>query len=63
MMEQAEMKTHIREHLDYPATKQDLVQACNMMSEVPQADRQWFSDSLPDGTYNTADEVIAKLGL
>lgn len=34
-MEMGQMKTHIKEHVTYPATKQDLVQACNMMSYVP----------------------------
>lgn len=62
-MEQQEIKTHVREHMQYPATKQDLVQQCNMMSDVPDDDRQWFQNNLPDGTYNSADEVIQKLGL
>lgn len=57
------MKMHIREHLDYPATKQELVQACNMMSDVPPADREWFNEHLPEGTYNSPEDVIVKLGL
>lgn len=58
-----EVKTHIREHLTYPATKQQLIQACNDMSEVPRSDKQWFETNLPEGTYQTADEVIKALKL
>jgi hypothetical protein len=29
-----EIKEHIKKHADYPATKSDLMNACNMMSDV-----------------------------
>lgn len=58
-----EMEEHIRKHLTYPATKKALVEACNRMSDVPKADRDWFEKNLPDRTYKTADEVIKALKL
>jgi hypothetical protein len=58
-----EVKTHIREHLSYPASKQQLIQACNDMSDVPKSDKEWFENNLPEGNYQTADEVIKALNL
>ena len=62
-MEMKETEIHVREHMSYPASKDQLIQACNMMSHVPEADRKWFEETLPEGTYNSADEVLGKLRL
>jgi len=59
----AEVVKHIKEHLKYPATKKQMVEACNKMSDVPKADREWFQKNLPDKTYKNADEVIKALKL
>jgi len=58
-----EVIEHIKSHTKYPATKKQLVEACNRMSDVPKADREWFQKNLPEGTYKTADEVIKRLKL
>lgn len=58
-----EMMSHIREHAQYPATKQALVEACNNMEHVSEEHRKWFSDTLPDKTYQNADEVISAVSL
>ncbi len=58
-----EVKTHIKEHLEYPATKEQLIQACNNMGEVPKSDKEWFETNLPEGTYQNADEVITAVKL
>lgn len=58
-----EVREHIKSHLKYPATKKQLVEACNKMSDVPKADREWFQKNLPEGTYKSADEVIKALKL
>ncbi len=55
--------THIEGHVKYPATKKQLVEACNMMSDVSKADKDWFSRSLPDRTYKNSDEVKKALKL
>lgn len=62
-MDTSEIKMHVREHMQYPATKQQIIQQCNMMQHVEDSDRAWFQDNLPEGTYNSAEEVIEKSGL
>lgn len=51
-----EMMEHLN-HVDYPASKDDLVKACNEMSDMPEEDKKWFKENLPDRMYNTAAEV------
>lgn len=60
--EKKELSTHVREHLQYPASKQQLVEACNYMEHVPKATKEWFSKTLPERSYNSADEVIRAIG-
>lgn len=48
---------HIDEHVMYPASKDDIVKACNDMADVPEGEKQWVNDKLPAKTYNTSDEV------
>jgi hypothetical protein len=57
------MKKHIKEHVSYPTTKKALVEACNMMSDVPKWDKDWFEKNLPDKEYKTAEEVMKALNL
>lgn len=54
---------HLEDHVTYPATKDDLVKACNEMSDLSEEDKKWFEAKLPDGTYQSADEVKAALGM
>jgi uncharacterized protein YfaP (DUF2135 family) len=56
------VKEHVAKHVKYPATKGDLVKACNSMADVPDTDKQKFAKKLPDKTYKSADEVMAALG-
>lgn len=53
---------HLKDHQTYPATKMELVEACNKLSDFSKEDKQWFMENLPDGTYESADEVIMALG-
>ena len=53
---------HLREHQTYPAKKADLIAACNNLSDFSAADKEWFSTNLPEGTYNSAEDVIKALG-
>lgn len=57
------MIKHLREHVNYPASKQQLAEACNRMSHTPHEDRDWFMKTLPDKTYKSADEVMGALGM
>ncbi|MFQ5986480.1 MAG: hypothetical protein ACE5KQ_03895 [Thermoplasmata archaeon] len=53
----AESLTHLKNHVEYPADAEQVIQACNM-AELPDDDRDWFANNLPARTYNGADEVI-----
>ena len=57
----AEELGHLKHHVEYPSSKKDVVAACNNMSEAPDADSAWFAETLPEGTYKSADEVVAAL--
>ncbi len=61
MSKLSEELDHIKNHVDYPASRTQVVEACNNMSDVPSDDRDWFSKTLPEGTYKTADEVVSAL--
>lgn len=53
---------HLKAHIDYPATKEDLLKACNELSDFSAEDKKWFIENLPEGTYRSADEVAEALG-
>jgi len=52
---------HLKNHVQYPADKKAVVAACNGMSDAPQADRDWFAKTLPEGQYRSAEEVAKAL--
>lgn len=54
---------HLKTHQTYPATKQELVKACNDLSDFSGEDKKWFEEHLPDGSYESAQEVLMALGL
>ncbi len=54
---------HLREHQEYPATREEMVAECDGLSDFSNEDKEWFTDNLPDGTYKSADEVIKTLKL
>ena len=54
---------HLKDHQSYPATKADLVKECNDLSDFSADDKAWFMEHLPEGTYNSAQEVSQALGL
>ena len=54
---------HLKSHQSYPATKDALVKECNDLADFSAEDKAWFMEHLPEGTYNSADEVIKALGL
>jgi len=57
----AEELGHLKNHVKYPANREQVVAACNNMSDAPTDDRDWVSKNLPDGTYQNADQVVAAL--
>lgn len=61
-MDHQAIVSHISDHLHYPATKAELVQACNEMADVPAEDKAWLIRNLPEGQYEGPEEVIEALG-
>ncbi len=49
---------HIKNDINYPASKQDIMKACSGFSEVSQNERDWFDNTLPDRTFNNPNEVL-----
>jgi hypothetical protein len=58
----AYVERHLQ-HLLYPSTKSQLVAACNKMAEMPEFDRKWIADNLPEGRYEHPEDVIRALRL
>jgi hypothetical protein len=52
---------HLKNHVKYPANRVEVVAACNNMSDAPTNDRDWVSSNLPEGTYQSADQVVSAL--
>lgn len=54
--------SHLKEHVTYPATRTELVAACNGLADFKSEEKEWFSAALPDRRYFSADEVLAAVG-
>lgn len=52
---------HLKNHVTYPASKAQVVAACNNMSDMQTGNAEWFNKSLPEGNYNSAHEVLGAL--
>jgi len=52
---------HLKNHVQYPASRNEVVAACNNMSDVPSADKEWVAKTLPEGRYTKADDVMTAL--
>ncbi len=57
MIFKSEVKDHLRKDVVYPATKKEIVEACNMMSDVPKEDKEWFEKNLPEWSFKNAEDV------
>ncbi len=59
----ADLRTKLNEHVGmhveggYPADCNSLVMACNNLSEFTSEEKEWFSKTLPHGTFNSPDDV------
>ncbi len=54
-----EMTTHLNEHINWPATGSEIVQTCNNMSDVPEAERKTVTAKLnPGKTYRSAEDAM-----
>lgn len=55
--------SHIGSDVEYPASCEAIVTACNGMSEFSADEKAWFSKTLPHGTYSSAADVSKAVGL
>jgi hypothetical protein len=53
--------SHLKSHVQYPASRAQVIAACNKMHDLPREDAQWFERTLPEGTYKNANDVVAAL--
>lgn len=53
---------HLKTHQSYPATRKDLVEECNELSDFSKEDKKWFESHLPEGKYTSAEAVMKALG-
>ncbi|MFZ3063526.1 MAG: hypothetical protein WA148_07295 [Actinomycetota bacterium] len=57
-----ESVTHLKEHVNWPATGSQIVESCNTMAHVPEAERKLAMGRLNrNKTYNTPEEAMADL--
>ena len=61
MQDVAGAKDHLMSHQSYPATKADLVAECDNLSDFSAEDKAEFMKNLPEGTYNSAQDVMKAL--
>lgn len=62
MMNKAGAIDHLKKHQTYPASKAALLAECDSLSDFSEEDKKEFAADLPDGMYNSADEVVVALG-
>ncbi len=57
-----ETQTHLKEHVKWPATGKAILEACNLMSHVPESDRMMAKQKLnPTKTYRSVDDAMMDL--
>jgi hypothetical protein len=52
---------HLREHVKYPASRQQILDSCAETPEFTDAEKAWSAAHLPEGTYASADDVLKVL--
>lgn len=57
----AEELGHLKSHVNYPASRQEVVTACNNNMHADKDDAEWMAKVLPEGTYNGANDVLNAL--
>lgn len=57
----AEELGHLKTHVSYPATRAQVVAACNNNQHADRDDAEWIAKALPEGTYRGANEVLNAL--
>ncbi len=53
---------HLRNHIDYPATADQIKAACDNMSHFTDEDKRWMTEHLPAGRYENPEAVMRAMG-
>jgi len=53
---------HLNEHVKYPATRQQILDACAQTKEFTAGEKAWAGAHLPERTYASAEDVLKALG-
>jgi hypothetical protein len=56
-------REHLAKHVNYPATRAEILAACAQTPEFTAAEKQWLADNLPEGKYAKPDDVSRALKL
>jgi hypothetical protein len=56
-------REHFAKHVNYPATRTEILAACAQTPEFTAAEKQWLADNLPEGKYANAGDVSRALKL
>jgi hypothetical protein len=59
----AKTRAHLAQHVNYPASRAEILAACAQTPEFTAAEKQWLTDNLPEGKYASADDVGRALKL
>jgi hypothetical protein len=62
-VDKAKVVEHLRKHQTYPATKAQLLKACEDLKDFEPGEKEWFTQKLPEKTYKSAEEVEKALGI
>jgi len=59
----AKARDHLAKHVNYPATRAEILAACAQTPEFTASEKQWLADNLPEGKYASPDDVSRALKL
>ncbi|RJR24225.1 DUF2795 domain-containing protein [Candidatus Microgenomates bacterium] len=63
MSKMGSMLDNLKAMIDFPATKERIVEEANKMEGMADEHKSWLKDNLPEGMYNTMEEVKDALGM
>jgi hypothetical protein len=56
-------RAHLIKHVSYPATRAEVLAACAQTKEFNDAEKRWFAENLPEGSYASAQAAMKALKL
>lgn len=63
MSNMGEMLDKLKDKIDFPAAKERIVKAADDMTEMADDAKDWIRNDLPEGVYNSIEEVKTALGM